>query len=129
MKFDFTPRAVYRGQIATLEHDLRVKDAQIEKQNKEIANLRTEVNTADSTIRNLNDEVKRLVNEGEQQKIVTRNIMDEKRKKIRDLEKEVNRLRQELNNEFDKTCKPEPKPTPKPQFTRAKNGRFAKQAD
>lgn len=94
-----------------------------------IADLRTEVNTADSAIRNLNNEVKRLVNEGEQQKIVTRNIMDEKRKKIRDLEKEVARLRIELNNEFDKTAKPEPKPMPKPKFTRAKNGRFAKQAE
>ena len=126
---DFTPRAVYRGQIATLEHALRVKNTQIEQQNRVIADLRTEVNTADSAIRNLNNEVKRLVNEGEQQKIVTRNIIDEKRKKIRDLEKEVARLRIELNNEFDKTAKPEPKPMPKPKFTRAKNGRFAKQAD
>ena len=117
MKIDFTPRAVYRGQIRVLEHALNVK--------------RVENDDLRASIRTLNDEISRLIAEAEQHKIISKNIIDKKRKEIRDLEKEVNRLRLELNNEFDKTCKPiEAKPVQKPKFNRAKNGRFAaKQVD
>lgn len=115
--FDLTSKAAYRRQIAELEKSLK-------KCESALSDERTKTKHLHDSLDKCIDEVKRLVNEGEQQKIIAKNIIDEKRKKIRDLEKEVNRLRLELNSEFDKAAKPI-EPTSK-RLNRGTNGRFKK---
>lgn len=132
MKINFTPRAVYRGQIEVLERRLKANDTTI-------ADLRTQINTQKATIdsqkaaiASLNDDIKRVMNESSQRQVISKNIIDDQRKKLRNFEKEVKVLRDELGRAYDeiqgKMNKQgnEPQPEMKPKFTRAKNGRFAK---
>lgn len=111
MRLDFTPRAVYRGQIAVLERQLR-------KEQTDNADLRTQINAQKHAIGQLNDELAKEINDRSQRATVSQNIINDQRKKIRTLEKEIVELRVKLGEA----------PTPK-RFYRSKNGRFAKKTE